>query len=70
MSSRTTLPPLRICWCGARYRGWKDAGCREHRGTEGAAELAREQREGRRQETLDNLEERSPVPYNEFPPGF
>ena len=68
---RTTLPPWQLCHCGARYRGWKPVGCREHRGSPGAANLAREQRDGRRQETVDRLEGRpAAVPYNEFPPGY
>jgi hypothetical protein len=64
------LPPWRLCHCGARYRAWNESGCREHRGSPGAAELARKQREARRQETIDNLAPRTPVPYNEFPPGY
>jgi len=40
----------------------------EHRNQ--VAVEARQQREGRRQETLERVAPSSSVPYNEFPEGF
>jgi hypothetical protein len=56
------------------FWGWPEEcpDCR-HTGREATEALvaeARRQREGRRQERIDSLEVRSPVPYNEFPDGF
>lgn len=70
------LPPRQQCpGCGREHRAY-DRACSPCRGRmleEGVtlAAISREQREGRRQETLDTLSGRPlPVPYNEFPPGF
>lgn len=66
------LLPSRVCpACRRSFRGYTNEcpTCRRE-GAENAAETAsmlREQREGRRQETLDRA---APVPYGEFPEGF
>lgn len=75
---RRNLPPLRVCaGCGAEHRAFSAGApchrCRTRQREESLslAELAAEQRAGRRQETLDRVGQNpETVPYNEFPPGF
>jgi hypothetical protein len=69
------LPPLQTCpGCKVEHRSYR-ATCvfctvAMLENAEAGAALARQQRQGRRQERLDALEGRAPVPYDEFPPGY
>jgi predicted amidophosphoribosyltransferase len=66
------LPPFRRCpGCGRSFRAWQEAAacpsCRRaaRPDREALADSVRE-----RHDALDGHRVASPVPYNEFPPGY